>query len=114
MRWRSTETARRRAFTLLEIMLAVIITGVVAALGISHLRKPGVDSHQHACDVDREMLQGLAERYAEDEDASPSKDLRELAAADYFDGKLPTCPSTHQAYEWRNGIVSCPTHEATR
>ncbi len=107
-------TVRRRAFTLLEIMLAVIIVATVAALGIAHVRKPAAGAHQNACNMHREMLQGLAECYAEEQDVAPSRDLRELVGFDYVDGKLPRCPSTATPYEWLGGVVSCPTHEATR
>lgn len=107
-------TIRRRGFTLLEIMLAVIVVATVSALGIAHVRKPAAGAHQNACNMHREILQGLTDRYAEEQDAAPSRDLRELVGLDYVNGKLPRCPSTTQAYELRNGVVSCPTHEATR
>ena len=111
---RQHNVVRRHAFTLLEIMLAVIIVATVAAIGIAHVRKPATGAHQNACNMHREMLQGQPERYTEEKDAAPSRDLRELVGLDYVNGKLPRCPSTAQAYELQNGVVGCPTHEATR
>jgi prepilin-type N-terminal cleavage/methylation domain-containing protein len=111
---RMDKQSRRNAFTLLEIMLAVIIVATVATLGIAHVRKPAADAHQNACNVHRELLQGLATRYTEEQDAAPSRDLRELVGLDYLNGTLPRCPSTAQAYELRSGVVACPTHETTR
>lgn len=107
-------SSHRPAFTLLEIMLAVIIVATVSALGIAHVRKPAIGAHQNACNMHRELLQGHVDRYTATQDAAPSRDLRELVGADYIAGALPRCPSTAKAYELRGGIVSCPTHEPTR
>ncbi len=111
---RSRNHEPRHGFTLLEIMLAVVIAGVVAALGISHLRRPGIDAHQRSCNANRELLQGFAQQFADERGSLPSTNLSELTAVNYFDATLPKCPSTRQPYELRGGVVSCPVHEMTR
>lgn len=106
---------RRRAFSLLELMAALIIAASLAALSLHHLRKPSLSGKQHSCDLTREVMQNYADRYAEANGRMPSADLRELATDPYAGTVLPTCPVTAESYRLdRNGNVACPTHESTR
>ncbi len=101
-------------FSLLEVILAIVIASTVAAIGISHLRKPASDAHQHSCDAHREMLQGLADRYVAEQGLPASRDLRELQGATYYETAVPRCPATAQSYELLGPLVECPAHRSTR
>ena len=110
-----TANPRRRAFSLLELIAALIIAASLAALSLHHLRKPSLSGKQHSCDLTREVMQDYADRYLETNGRLPSADLRELATDSYAGTALPTCPATDQSYRLdRNGNVTCPTHEPTR
>jgi competence protein ComGC len=102
-------------FTLLELVAALMIAAGLAALSMHYLQVPGQTSKQRSCDLTREVLQDYADRYQQSQGRGPSADLRELQTSQYAGVNLPTCPVTGQAYTLvRSGVVSCPTHEATR
>ena len=107
-------TRRANGFSLLEVVAALTLTAIVAAFGIRHMREPDIAANQRTCDMTRQTLQGYAERYRDDVGQLPRMDLREIRTANYAGTTLPTCPVTGQAYQIRNGVVGCPTHEATR
>lgn len=105
----------RRGFTLLELIAAVIISATLAAVSIHYLREPSITGKQRSCDTARELMQGYADRYFEENDRRPSGNLRELATDEYAGITVPVCPVTGDAYAIdRNGVVGCPTHESTR
>jgi prepilin-type N-terminal cleavage/methylation domain-containing protein len=108
-------TVSRHGMTLLEVMAALIIAATVAAISIQYLRPVDATSKQRTCDMTRELLQNDAQRYFEATGQLPRTDLRELRTAQYSGTVLPICPVTGQSYRRdRNGVVGCPTHEATR
>ncbi|TWT53928.1 hypothetical protein Pla22_15620 [Rubripirellula amarantea] len=99
------------AFTLIEVIAAVILVSVVAMLGIQHVRTAGESGQARGCELNRRTLQLEVERYELLNRSLPSRDLRELKSADYWNGDLPTCPVTGQAMTIdRDGNVVCPTH----
>lgn len=103
--------SHRRAFSLIEIMAAVTIAAGLAALAITQLRRPGDLAHANACSLCRETLQNEVGRYFDQTGTSPSTNLRELTSAQYWNGPLPTCPSTGRALTLdRNGRIDCPVH----
>ena len=111
---RSETSHRSGGFSLLEVIFALTLTAIVAALGIRHLNVPGDTAQQRTCDATRQTLQGYAERFRDDTGQVPGRNLREIQTANYAGTTLPTCPITGQAYRIRRGVVGCPTHEATR
>jgi prepilin-type N-terminal cleavage/methylation domain-containing protein len=105
----------RNAFSLLEIIAALVIASTVAVVGIQYLRPSGDTGKQRSCDLTREMLQNDTQRYSEYVGSMPSADLNELAFPQYSGAVLPTCPVTGQAYGLdKDDNVVCPTHESTR
>ena len=108
-------TANRAGFSLLEVIAALILAATVAAISIQYLRPPSETGKQRSCDFARQILQNDAQRYSESTGQMPRSDLSELRTLEYSGTVLPTCPITGQAYRRdRNGVVGCPTHEATR
>ena len=60
----ATPMARNEnGFSLLEVIAALVLTAVVAVIGIRHLSVPGDTAHQRTCDTTRQTLQGYADRY---------------------------------------------------
>ena len=105
---------RKKGISLLEVIAALTLTAIIAAVGIRHLSTPGTTAHQRTCDMTRQTLQGYAERYRDDTGQFPRRNLAEIESTNYAGAVLPTCPVTGQAYQIRRGVVGCPTHEATR
>lgn len=98
------------AFTLLEVIFAIVLATSVAVIGIRHLQTPGNVARDRSCDMRREVLQGHLDHYTDVVGRTSSRDLRELATDTYAGSFLPTCPSDGAAYTNERGTVVCPIH----
>lgn len=108
-------TTKRTGMSLIEVLAALVIAAIVAALSIQYLRPAGDTGKQRSCDMTREILQTDTRRFTDSTGRAPSSNLRELGTNQYSGTVLPTCPITAQSYRLdRSGIVTCPTHETTR
>lgn len=106
---------RRNGMSLIELMAAIIIAGTIAAVSIQYLRPASETGKQRSCDLIRETLQSHARRFNERTGQVPSSNLSQLQSTEYYGPVLPTCPITGDSYRLdRSGVVTCPTHEATR
>ncbi len=103
-----------RAFSLLELILAVVIISTVVAISLQYLRPTDEAARQRSCDVTRQSLQNNADRFFSVEGNWPSRDLREIATTTLAGDSLPLCPCDGGKYEMSGAIVICPTHESTR
>ena len=102
---------RRNAFTLLEIIAAVVLISVVGFLGIRHVRTAGTGGQERSCELTRKMLQNEVDRYQRLNRTLPSADLREITTAEYWNASLPTCPVSGNPMTLdSNGNVVCDTH----
>ena len=102
---------QRKGFSLLEIIAAVVISAVVATLGVQHLRRPATDAHERSCDVTRETLQLHVNAYQSDFGRLPSAALGEIESDEYAGPQLPRCPVGDSAYRLdRRGVVQCTDH----
>lgn len=106
------KTRRNRiAFSLIELIAAVVLISVVGFLGIRHVRTAGTGGQERACELTRQTLQNEVDQYERTNRALPSTDLRELTSAEYWNAAIPTCPvsGTPMTID-RNGKVVCATH----
>lgn len=102
---------RRSAFTLIEIIAAVVLIGIVGFMGLRHVRTAGTGGQDRACELTRQMLQNEVDRYQRLNRALPSTDMRELVTSEYWDGSLPVCPMSGNPMTMdRTGKVLCATH----
>ncbi|TWU56826.1 hypothetical protein Poly51_27430 [Rubripirellula tenax] len=102
----------RRAFSLVELLAAVMIAAIVATIAISQYRTPGDTAHSRSCELCRETVQTEVRRFTDTTSSSPSSDLRQLTSTEYWGGPLPTCPVTGNAFQLdRSGTVVCSTHK---
>lgn len=110
-----TARGRRTGMSLIELMATIIIAATIAALSIQYLRPTSDTGKQRSCDMIRETLQSYARYYNETTGQVPSGDLSELQSPQSYGAALPKCPVTGESYSLdRSGVVTCPTHEATR
>lgn len=100
----------RSAFSLLEVIFAIVLATSVAVIGIRHLQTPGTTARDRSCDMRREVLQAHLDRYTDAVGRTTSRDLRELAVDAYAGNPMPTCPADGTAYTNERGVVICPTH----
>lgn len=81
----------RNAFSLLEIIAALVIASTVAVVGIEYLRPSGDTGKQRSCDLMRELLQNDTQRYFECVGSMPSANPNELAFPEYSGAVLSAC-----------------------
>ncbi|MGV3484631.1 MAG: prepilin-type N-terminal cleavage/methylation domain-containing protein [Planctomycetaceae bacterium] len=105
---------RPSGLALLELLVAVLIISIVAALSLQPLRPATRSVAPRACDATRQSLQRQADEYFSDTGKWPSGSLAELMASGYLGGEIPHCPQCGGSYQMSGAIVICPVHEATR
>ncbi|QDS93057.1 hypothetical protein FF011L_18120 [Roseimaritima multifibrata] len=103
--------ALRPGFSLLEIILAIVISSMVAMMGLHYMRPTGAHSHDQACELTRQTVQFELGRYQGETGLLPRSDLRELNTATYFANGLPKCPAQGGAYQLKGAEVVCPLHD---
>ena len=102
---------RRRAFTLVEIMIVILIIGILLAIAVPQFMKSREASQQKACWSNQQKLEAAKHMWMMDY-GRPSSDAPAIAdlVPEYL--KLePKCP-TGAIYTIGNGLspVVCPDH----
>ena len=98
---------KRKAFTLIEILIVVILLGILAALIVPQLTESTVDARINAQSSDIHTLQAMVRLYWVKTGSFP-QNLGELVP-DYVE-LLPNDPITHNPYAYNSntGVVSAP------
>ncbi len=101
----------RRAFSLIELLTAVMIAAIVATIAVTQFRTPGETAHARSCELIRQTIQNEVDRYTGATGSLPSPDMRQLTATEHWGGPLPPCPVTGDPLTLdRSGLVVCATH----
>ena len=89
----------RSGFTLLELLCAVTIIGILATVGCPRATKGQAESKSAACKLHRGNIEIQAELWRHHTGAWPATNLSNIGAdATYFPAGLPTCPVNGTAY----------------
>ncbi|KKK58964.1 hypothetical protein LCGC14_3039130, partial [marine sediment metagenome] len=98
---------KRKAFTLIEILIVVILLGILAALVVPQLTESTVDARINARASDIHTLQAMVQLYWVKTGSFP-QNLGELVP-DYVE-LLPNDPVTRNPYAYNSntGAVSAP------
>ena len=89
----------RPAFSLTELMAAVAILGLLAALALPRLAGVRDDGHGAACHVNRAEVELQAALWKRAQGVWPASNLADIGVdTDYFPEGAPTCPVDGSSY----------------
>jgi competence protein ComGC len=96
----------------MEIVLALVVLTVVAAVTMAYVRQPGETVKREACNLRVQQLETLVLQYAADYGQRPSSNLSQLAAPRYLGENIPVCPVDGRAYtlDTRSGTIVPHNH----
>ena len=85
----------RRAFTLVEIMIVVLIIGILLAIAVPNFVKARESSRQKACIANLKQIEAAKEQWAMDTKASPTDTptAAVLYGSTAYVKTTPSCPS---------------------
>ena len=86
----------RQAFSLLEMLAAVTLIAIIAAIVVPRIGLHAFAAKQKACLQYRGDINAAIERYLFDNGAPPT--LSDLENGDYYPGTIPNCPADNTAY----------------
>lgn len=94
--------ARRRGFTLVEIMIVVLVIGILMAIAIPNFVHARESARSRSCRANLYQIQGAKERWAMDNNqpGTATPNMTDLVAPGVYLKGTPLCPSGG-AYEVR-------------
>ncbi len=99
MQANSTVNHTRHGISLLELLAAISIIGVLAAAIVPRLGRGSSLAKSEACAVQREVIQIQARLWRREHGRWPRPNLRDVGAdKDFFPEGLPTCPVDGSTY----------------
>jgi prepilin-type N-terminal cleavage/methylation domain-containing protein len=85
--------------TLLELLVAVVLLGIIAAVALPRLSGNALDAKKNACYVNKGDVEVQVELWYRNHGSWPAADLGDVGAdAGYFPDGLPTCPVNGTPY----------------
>ena len=97
----------RKAVTLIELLIVVLILGALAAIAIPRLTQSATTAKKNACYTNLDILNSQIEMYAADNDGSYPPDLSTVTSdPNYFPDDAPVCPSSG-TYSMSSNRVTC-------
>jgi prepilin-type N-terminal cleavage/methylation domain-containing protein len=102
----------RKAFTLVEIMIVVLIIGILLAIAVPNFVRARASSRQKACISNLRLIESAKQLWAMDKKKGPGVSLvyADLVGANlYIKGAPPVCPTTGEYYAINtpNGPAQC-------
>ena len=89
----------RKAFTLLELLIVVVILGVLAAIIIPRVTANAAEAKKVACSQNVGLINGMVEKWYVDKGKWPLDSLEDIGADPaYFPKGIPKCPVTGAKY----------------
>lgn len=102
---------RKRAFTLVELLVVVMILGALAAIAVPRMLSGATNAKINACKTNVDLLNSQIELYYADKGAWPSGLSDVTDDPNYFPDpdELPTCP-LGDAYKYNDTTHRVPVH----
>jgi hypothetical protein len=104
---------KRIALSLMELMAAVVILAILAALIIPRVSTNSLNGNRYACWSDKGEIELQVRLWYRNKGSYPAANLRDIAAdTAYFPQGLPTCPIDGTSYtiDTTTGKVTGHTH----
>jgi prepilin-type N-terminal cleavage/methylation domain-containing protein len=101
------------AFSLMEIMAALVILGILAAVIVPRLAAPQDASKKSACYANKVDIELQVKLWKRNKSSYPAANLSDIGVdVSYFPGSLPVCPVDGTAYtiDTTTGRVIGHTH----
>jgi prepilin-type N-terminal cleavage/methylation domain-containing protein len=105
---RIAEPSRQRGFTLFELLLAILLLGILAALLLGRFQN-SPQARINACYVNKGNIEVQVQLWYRQKANWPANNLSDIGAdTDYFPDGPPTCPVDSTVY-----TLDAATHEVT-
>ena len=101
------------AFSLMELMAALVILGILAAVIVPRLATQQVSAKKSGCYANKGDIELQVKLWKRNKSSYPAANLSDIGAdASYFPGGLPVCPVDGTAYtiNTTTGRVTGHTH----
>ncbi|HON92133.1 MAG TPA: prepilin-type N-terminal cleavage/methylation domain-containing protein [Sedimentisphaerales bacterium] len=82
----------KRAFTLVELLVVVMILGALAAIAVPRMISGATNAKIRACETNVDLLNSQIELYYANENAWPRRLTVVTTDPNYFPDGAPTCP----------------------
>jgi prepilin-type N-terminal cleavage/methylation domain-containing protein len=95
-----TVNATRRAFTLIEIMIVVLIIGILLAIAVPNFVRARESARSKACISNLKQVQSAKEQWAMDnkQPGTATVNSTDIYGSGNYILVTPTCPSTNGTY----------------
>lgn len=106
---------RRKAMSLIEVLVVVLILGILAAIAIPRIATSTTTANQNACDTNIAMINSAIEQYAANSGSYPADqaalNTNVTGSTTYFPDGAPTCTTTGTyTYNTTTKRVGCDVH----
>lgn len=101
----------KRAFTLVELLVVVMILGALAAIAVPRMISGATNAKISACDTNVDLLNSQIELYFATAGSWPNRLAAVTTDPNYFPDGVPQCPfGTAYQYNTTTHRVSSHTH----
>ncbi|HAC92697.1 MAG TPA: hypothetical protein DCF63_19005 [Planctomycetaceae bacterium] len=96
----NSRTRHRTGLSLLELLSAVVILGVLASVIVPRLRIGGQDCKRESCKVNRHTIEIQSQLWKRQNGSLPASGLSDIGASKtHFPDGIPVCPVDSSAYQ---------------
>jgi prepilin-type N-terminal cleavage/methylation domain-containing protein len=101
---------RKRAFTLVELLIVVLILAALAAIAVPKIGASAANAKKRACDTNVSIINSQIELYTANEGKAPSQMSDVIGSTNYFPDGAPSCPFSTAYALGANGHVTPHSH----
>ena len=104
-------TREKRAFTLVELLIVVLILAALAAIAVPRIGESAANAKRRACETNIDIMNSQVELFTANTGAAPDPLAEVTEDINYFPDGAPLCPfSTAYSLSATTGHVDATTH----